>query len=205
MSANIQDRPFLGWLKTGVGLALLIGVAVALYSVAQRTGIFGIVLLTALVIPTFVLTFIFIAKTVGLVLTIIFPPREATEISFSSTGIAVRLADGSEERYSWPEIRRMTLGEVVNGILIKGNGSAVQYMLPLTYKVLEQRIDETIAQSAHKFKKEKQWIASNRAGLNPDKDPVGVKRTYRERAGKGFRERTVDAAHGAEVIYYTAA
>jgi hypothetical protein len=137
---------------------------------------------------------------------IFFPEIIARGIKFDDKRIDIFLEHGNIDSYSWGQINRIILTENFDGIYIKSDHKANTYRLPIEYKTLEKSIDDVIrVNSSILLKKEKQWIQSNQDGLDPNKNPENVKRTYMARAGSrgGSYEQTIESKHGIETIYYS--
>jgi len=174
--------------------------------VMHLKNIIEFVLLALLYIATFITFFIFIARTIGVIMMIAFPPEIAISADFTSDKIVITLKDGTKKEYVWTAIQSIYLTENFDGIFIVSDKKKENYQLPLSYDIIEKQIDSVLQQNPSiLMKKEKEWTDSGRSGLNPNKNPNGVKRTYTDYVGKSHTpvEHTIESANGIENIIYT--
>lgn len=210
---NIKHKTNRQWVTEWCMLGTCLVISLVLIYISQHflSGFAQFVAICVLYIATFVEVIIFIARTIGVVMMLVFPDVKATDIKFGGDKIDLILQDGHIDSYMWATIRRIILTENLHGIYISSDQKTKTYQLPIQYKIIEENLDNLLATttSIH-LKKEKQWVESNQAELNPDKDPTGVKRSYvtagSHHLGRGFfsgRTVYIDSANGVETIYYS--
>ncbi len=201
---------YIQWFKN---LALLIALVAGIYiSKNFLTGFYQLIALWTLMMVTFIAGLMFIVRTIGVLMMLIFPEKKATAIRFEKDQIIISLGNGTSDSYTWNTINRIILTEKSKGIFINSNKGKQSYTLPEDYKETESKVDAALlANPTIVIKKEKQWVHSNQKGLNPNKSSRGVKRTYsqtstRELADTMYlnkQKTTIDSRHGVEVIYYS--
>lgn len=194
---------FAEWIKSFLGVAVVAGLAFLVNSKGGVEGVWPLVS-GALIFIAILLAIPFLMRTFGVVLMLFFPDRKATDIQIDQDKIKVFLEVGTSEEFLWTDIKRVVLNETFDGILIRSSQKTGTYSLPLGYKNLEAKIDAVLQNTTLVFQKEKQWIQSNQDGLNKEKDPTGVKRTYTTRSRFNTTyEHLIEAGNAIEMITYS--
>ncbi|MBI4210431.1 MAG: hypothetical protein HY544_02915 [Candidatus Diapherotrites archaeon] len=184
-------------------LALLGAIAgIVVVQVNLESFSYGFVFLVVLYPAAFVLFFLFLARTFGVIMLAIFPEKSAGSLEIDAEKIVLSMDNNTVCAIYLKDIDRIILSEKFNGLYINSKNGQDSYRLPLSYADIEQRIDAI--NSPPIFKKEGQLIEGNSPDLGPHKNLEGIKTSYRQyRAKGGGYEREIDSAHGAKTIYYT--
>jgi len=210
---NIKHKTNKQWITEWYRLGLFLGASLVLIYVSWHflSELPQFIALWILYVATFVEAIIFIVRTIGVIMMLVFPDVKAVSIKLDAQKIDIILDGGKIDSYPWASIDRIILTENLDGIYIHANDKTKTYQLPVRYKIIEKSLDDVLTMNnSINLKKEKQWVESSQTGLNPDKDPVNVKRTYMvyvgdNRSGHNRKsvERTVESVHGVETIYYS--
>ncbi len=166
----------------------------------QINGVIHFFPLTILSIFTFITFVVFLVRTFGIVLLILFPEKKGMQINFTNEAVSILKADGNTDTFPWNTIIRIILSENFDGIFINSNSKKETYALTLRYKDLENMIDNILRSNPNiQLKKDEQWVHSNQEGLDQNKNPEGVKRTY----WSSRVPRIAMSQNGVSVISYT--
>ena len=131
---------------------------------------------------------------------LIFPEKEASNISIDDENLKLTLKDGKLKIYALKDIVRIILSEKFDGIYINSNNETKTYKLPIDYKNIEKMIDSVNGLGI--FLKEAQLIETNEK-MDSNKDLNNVKTTYKTRFKRYTITRNIDASNGSKTIYYT--
>jgi len=210
---NIKHETNKQWFTEWYRLGLFLGASLVLIYLSWHflSGFLQFIAIWFLYVATFVEAIIFIVRTIGVIMTLVFTDVKAVDIKFDAQKIDLILDGSKIDSYPWTSIDRIILSENLDGIYIHADNKTRTYQLPVQYKILEKNLDDILAvNNSISLKKEKQWVESNQTGLDPDKDPTNVKRTYMAYIGGNHSgthgrsvERTVESVHGVETIYYS--
>jgi hypothetical protein len=173
------------------------------YFLQRRGEVFSFIVIFPIIIILFVSAFItglmLVARTTGVVMTVVFPEKEAFDFVIDREKIIFQLKGRPPVTYDLTEVNKITLMETSNDVLInsvKGNES-YRLSMSLSYKQSEAKIDAINHPPI--FKKERQFLETHAKDIDPRKSTEGVNRTTR--VGREVYE--IDSAHAKEVIYYT--
>ena len=109
MSNDVNKKYVFLWLLNAIGLVCIILFFIfflpSLYAVGIGSGMLRIIILALLGIFGFMLSIIFIVRTISLVMYVFFPTKSAKSIIFNSQEILVTLDEGKINRYEWKNIK----------------------------------------------------------------------------------------------------
>ncbi|HLP79931.1 MAG TPA: hypothetical protein VK158_04815 [Acidobacteriota bacterium] len=130
----------------------------------------------------FIIGIILIVHTVSLIWMLCSPDKEATKVAMTRTQVMITLKDGTMDTISHSEIRRISVIENTQGMVIFQKDKSDAYTLPLTYAQIEEMVDKI--NDPIIYRKEKSLQATNET-VDPNKDLTGVKTSYESKEWRG--------------------
>ncbi|MBF0479572.1 MAG: hypothetical protein HQL26_08820 [Candidatus Omnitrophica bacterium] len=204
MSSSDKSKAqwFFEWVRSLLVLGgfVTIGIITYMFHINKNIFVFSVFLISA--IGSAASVFIVMARTIGIIMMVLFPEKQAFDFSIDQEKIVFQLEKQPPVSYFLNEVNRIIIMETTNSIFINSVKSkdAYQLSMSLSYKQSEAKIDAI--NDPPIFKKERQFVETNAKDVDPNKSTEGVKRT----TSRGLLHTYVykiNPEKAREVIYYT--